>query len=792
MHMIDSARRRPPWRAVAALWLLFASPLDAQDAGVSAPPELAPQLVAPRLLPEGLPPLPELPAGSTPRSAVIELTVDREGRASDPVVLTSAGEELDRAALAAVPALRFSAATRDGAPISARIPFRFDFFAAAPALPPAAPSEAPQPAPPAEPELVAAVTLDVQGEKPPRETTVHELAPSETQKLPGTNGDPVRALESLPGVARPPAFEGMLLVRGSAPEDSVVFVDGVQIPLAYHFGSFASVVPGDSLQKLEFRPGNFGAEYGRAMGGSVALALRAPNRERLSAVVQLDTFDGRLLLEGPLGSRTRFIVGARRSWIDSWIGKTDDDIESAPVYYDGQAVLEHDFNQRTTARLFFLGADDRMRLFFDSPDASDPSEGGKLSVGTRFTRLALRVDTRFSEDLQLTQTYSWGTDHFGVREGVMSQDIDAQVLAARVELRARMTRWLSGAIGLDAQFSRYDVTLNVPPYDATDAVEGPDFGRPLRTFDERVWLHRPAAYALLELTPIEGLRIVPALRADYDRDTEQVTLDPRLTVRGDVRPAFPRTTLKAGVGQYSQHPQGQESAPPFGTKGVESNRALHVSAGIEQELAPGFELSLEGFYKKLDQLVISRADERQRIGARFVNSGEGRVFGGEALLRYRSDDARFFGWIAYTLSRSERRNDAAEPYHLFAYDQTHVLSALGNVQLGRGFSAGARFRYVTGSPYTPIVGGVVDLDVGAYAPIAGRSNSGRLPAFHQLDLRLDKTWQAKRAKIIAYLELRNAYNRENAEELSYRFDYSASKRVSGLPILPLIGLRGEL
>jgi hypothetical protein len=99
---------------------------------------------------------------------------------------------------------------------------------------------------------------------------------------------------------------------------------------------------------------------------------------------------------------------------------------------------------------------------------------------------------------------------------------------------------------------------------------------------------------------------------------------------------------------------------------------------------------------------------------------------------------------------------------------------------------------VTGSPYTPIVGGVLDLDAGPYAPIPGGPYSGRLPAFHQLDVRVDKTWLIGRGKMVAYLELRNAYNRANTEELAYRYDYAETKHARGLPILPVIGLRGEL
>ena len=787
MPTTKTSRARNALRTALVLALILLLPLvaHAQDA------PKAPSLTPPSLLPGVAPRLPELPVGSAPASVVLELTVEQDGSAHDALVLSSAGRALDDAALAAVVELRFQPALRDGLPITSRIPFQFAFQPASPPPTPmleAAPVTAP---PPAEVETEE-LTLDVQGEKPPRETTVHSVKIEEAQKMPGTGGDPLRAIEALPGIARPPAAEAMFAVRGSAPNDSAIFVDGIQIPLAYHFGGISAVVPNDALGRLDFRPGNFGAEYGRAMGGVVDLGLRAPRRDRLGGVVQLDIIDGRLMLEGPLGPRTRFLVGARRSWVDAWIGKVDDNIQNAPVYYDAQAVIEHDLTQRTTARLMFFGADDRMKLIFDAPVDNDLA-GSRLKLGTRFTRLALRFDSQLTERVSLRQTYSWGTDGFDIQTASEYQDIDAHTLDARVELRARLADWLTGTIGVDSQVSKYHVRLRVRPYPTTDEVEGPAFARPTRLFNERVWVARPDVYAMLELTPLPGLRIVPAVRADYMRDTDQVTLDPRVTVRADVHPTFPRTTLKGGVGMYTQPPMGVESIEPFGTKGIESNRALHASVGIEQQLAPGLELSLEGFYKQLSNLVVSQvAEDSAAIGARFANTGEGRAYGGETLLRYRHPGGRFFGWLAYTLSRSERRSTDREPYHLFEYDQTHILTALGNVNLGRGFSTGARFRYVTGSPYTPVLGGVLDLDAGAYAPIPGAAYGGRLPAFHQLDVRVDKTWLLSTAKLVAYLELRNAYNRANTEDIAYRYDYAEQKRARGLPIHPVIGLLGEL
>ena len=200
---------------------------------------------------------------------------------------------------------------------------------------------------------------------------------------------------------------------------------------------------------------------------------------------------------------------------------------------------------------------------------------------------------------------------------------------------------------------------------------------------------------------------------------------------------------------------------------------------------------MEGFYKKLDQLVVNQPDASSTSGTSYGNGGSGRAYGGEVLLRYKPD-ARFFGWVAYTLSRSERRDSDGQSYHLFDYDQTHILTALASYQLGRGWELGARWRYVSGSPYTPKVAAAYDADSGVYQPSDGAQNSARDPAFHRLDVRVEKTWKFTSWKLSAYLDVQNAYNKKNAEGRSYNYNYSQSDVASGLPILPVVGVRGEL
>jgi hypothetical protein len=267
---------------------------------------------------------------------------------------------------------------------------------------------------------------------------------------------------------------------------------------------------------------------------------------------------------------------------------------------------------------------------------------------------------------------------------------------------------------------------------------------------------------------------------------------------------FPRTTAKGGVGLFHQPPQFQQVVEPIGNPELESNRAIHYALGLEQDLTRHVEVSGEAFYKQLDRQVVGEPSAQGGLNTDYVNTGIGYVIGGEFLLKYKPDE-RFFGWAAYTLSRSARQEGPGEEEFLVNFDQTHILTVLGSYQLGHGWEFGARFRLVSGNLVTPFVCNPSDSNCdptrtnalfhapsGAYTaiPLTARY-SERLPMFHQLDIRIDKRWKFKSWQLSAYLDLQNVYNYGNSEAIQYNFNYTGRQYVSGLPIIPSIGLRAD-
>ena len=229
---------------------------------------------------------------------------------------------------------------------------------------------------------------------------------------------------------------------------------------------------------------------------------------------------------------------------------------------------------------------------------------------------------------------------------------------------------------------------------------------------------------------------------------------------------------------------------PIGNPALGLEWAQHYGLGVEQGLGRRASFSVDGFYKRLSDLEVNGVGPDGN--PLLVNGGKGRIYGLEVLAKLNPSGAgRGFGFISYTLSRSER-NDYGAGWRLFDYDQTHILTAMGGYRFAGRWDVGGTFRLVSGNPRTPVVGNVYDANRDFYTPIYGAVNSARDPLFHQLSVRIERGWKFQTWQLAAYLDVQNAYNHRSQEGLQYSYDYLHSQPVAGLPILPTLGVRGEL
>ncbi len=770
-----------------------------------------------------------------------------------------AGEGFDEAALAAARALRFSPAEIDGKPAAVTLEYRFRFDAPPPAPPPVAVAvlrgvvlergtreplagvavsagdqastftdregrfELPG-LPPGPVKVVASdpahhrfetdevlepgTTVEVKywlrrsvrdayeavvvGERDKKEVTSVTITSGEVGRVAGVSGDTVKIVQNLPGVARAPGGFGMLVVRGGNPTDTRVYVDGVEVPLVFHFGGLTSIVPGELVDAVDFEAGNFGVRYGRATGGRVDLRTRDPGSKRLHLVADGNLYHALAMVEGPVREDVTIALAARRSYADALISaaaRSSDafGVSVAPRYYDYQGKVTWRAGPDDTLRLSVLGVDDRMEL--TGIDTGGLEELDRFRIGTAFVQATGSWDHRFSESARARLAIAHGIIDISNRFGDFASERDHfQMTTLRAEASRDLGERLTVAAGTDTRFlPSSSLRLEYPEIPPPNQLPDPD-PRKVRAH-LRLQAMEAGLWAEATWKPLDGLVVVPGLRVEREVLINTMSwLDPRLSARYTVRDG---TTVKGGAGLYHQPPQPVYLTHEWGNPELREEGAWHYMAGVEQRIAGPLTADVQLYYKRLFDLVLPTGGTE-----RYVNGGTGRSYGAELLLRW-NPGGRFFGWLAYSLSRSERDQKVIGGTIMpggDAFDQPHNLTALGTLELPElweGFSAGFRVRYATGNPYRRTVGAVYDADADRYLPVQDPSSTARIPAFFQLDLRADKRWTHRTWILSAYLEVQNATNRKNPEDVAYNYDYSQRGWVTGLTLFPSFGVRAE-
>ncbi|TNE52089.1 MAG: TonB family protein [Deltaproteobacteria bacterium] len=626
------------------------------------------------------------------------------------------------------------------------------------------------------------------------------LQREEIEIIPGTQGDPLKVVQNLPGMARTPLNTGFFVVRGSAPEDSRVYLDGHQIPSLYHFGGLTAVVNADIARNIDLIPGGFSVAYGRSTGGVISVNTRK-GTDRWHGYLDFDLIDIGFFLEGPLWKGANLMISARRSHLDFFLGlilpeTPAFDLTVAPRYYDYQIKLDWQVNKAHNLSFMYFGSRDLLTFLREAPIGGDGIRG-EFGFYSMFHRLQLRW--RFSpsksvvHDLSIHTGFSLNDIKGGTTIGFAS---NTAIIAVRDELRWQVLKNFSIRAGLDVRIRNIalDIRLptNVPQEGDLPGSQGNDgFGNITATASNS-WVAEPGAYLEANWNILPTLKAQAGVRFDYATSSMSYTFDPRLNVTWTT--PWKPLSFVAGVGLFSQPPQLQESSETFGNPALEHEHSIHVTLGSNVQWTSYFNTEVTFFYKHMYDLIIRSNNTVERDGQevpeRLRNGGLGRAYGLELLIRHKPHK-KFFGWISYTLSRSERQDNPGEDYRLFSFDQSHILTFVAAYKIGWGLSISARFRLVSGNPFTPIRGGIYDADRGNYIPIPGANNSARNPLFHQLDLRIDYKLTFTTWKLMFYLDVQNVYNQPNQEGTTYNYDYSQSAPLTGIPIFPSLGIKGQ-
>jgi hypothetical protein len=507
------------------------------------------------------------------------------------------------------------------------------------------------------------------------------------------------------------------------------------------------------------------------------------------------------------------------------------DFVPIPKYDDYQARATLALRQDEELALTFLASDDHLRRAIPS---DDPTEVRSQNTDSSWKRVILRYTRLLPDGASVVVTPSFGYDTTSNEELFGSTPVDVKQNTFQYALRASYRRkvaqstTLSFGIDMQAQSSTLDRngSLTLPAREGDVFV----FGQPPRNdiasdhwnvlvIDTAPYVNAEMTFGRLALVPglrfepvlIEGSPVLPgggptppngyASFSLPENPVDQLPNDRftralkalRYLPNPRIAAAFRATrklTLTAGAGIYGQPPDPQDMSPVFGNPNLGLLRAAHLSGGFNLKLRPTLTLEVIGFYKRMWDLVARNENPSPPVAQSLTQDEVGRAYGGQVLLRQELVHG-FFGWITYSLTRSDRKDHPSTDWRLFDFDQTQALGVVASYQLGHGWDAGARFRYTTGFPRTPVVGATYDVANNQYDPIFGAHNSIRIPSFYQLDARIEKSFVYRRMKFNVFLDVQNITNRQNPEEIIYNYDFSLKAYITGFPTLAVVGLRME-
>lgn len=632
-----------------------------------------------------------------------------------------------------------------------------------------------------------------------RDDTTRTMRREQFLTMPGSNGDPVKAVQNLPGVARSPGVSARVVIQGSAPEDTSYVMDHHKVPLVFHFGGLTSVITPEAVEQVDYLSAGYGVEYGRAMGGLIGLRTRDPATDRMKGFASIDTAMVGGLIETPIDDKSALLVTGRYSYIGEVIKaamKDNDDLDLtvAPTFADLTGIYTRKVSEKDTFRLLATSSRDELKFLFKNPVNEDPKLRGTFSNETKFFRLIPQWTHNHSAHTTSRWSLGVGKDWINAQLGEYYFDLEQLAITQRAELERRHSPQWTSILGMDNELSFGKVRLRLPQGGEDGGVSRPAGSRAIGDQNVSTTNYWLAPYWRNTIKPqASKWTYTPALRLDHFSKTEETLPSPRGAVRYDISDTM---FWRAAGGLYYQPPQPEETDEVFGNPDVKAPHSWHLTTGIEKDFRDptgrGFVVSPGVFYRLYDDLVVPSTALVERQGEltpeRYSNSGSGHAYGLE--LQWRFEFAPWSGFLSYTWSRSVRSRPGQGEY-LFEYDQTHNVNVVGQLDLPRNWKLSARVRYVTGNPMTPVESAAFDADNDVYVPKSGPFYSERMDPFFQTDFRIDKKFIGTVDLWWLYLDIQNITNSKNVEGVRYSYDYSEKRKITGLPIFPTLGLRGE-
>ncbi len=681
------------------------------------------------------------------------------------------------------------------------------YFLISPALMPLAQALADTDITAAATEQIELDTVQVSGQQEP----LTRISVEKLLRVPGSGNDPLGAVQSLPGVTFGNGNSSEPAVRGSSPDDNDYIIDF--IPVGYIFHSDGSSILNDNtVADFLLETAAFPAQYNNATGAVIEATSRSPYYDRRQIVVDASFLKAGFFYEQPVTENQSFYIAARQSlfqfYIENFLDDEDFELTTLPEYYDYQGKYEIRLNDTDTLSLQAIGSRDKAGIKFD--DDSDqvlqnPGLAGNLSFEAYFN----------SQGLVWDKLYNSGMSH-KVALSHLEQKLDFNIGAAGF-VKVKNDSYNLRSLFIYPLSFRHELQWGAEATESHVSYQGIFTADPCDEFDPDCRLLPDAetisgsgkpviydydAHVADAWSVTQNWTLTPGVAWSWDDLTEQTFVEPRLQSRWQVRDNW---WFTQAYGQHHIRPDNISTfLPEFGNPDLEQPEADHYELGLENQIRDDLFWKFEVYYKKLDKLIVSRenkdvfypslTDAEYLNLPRYTNEADGHAWGGEIFINKNLSE-RWYGWLSVAYARTERRNKLTGEDFRYSYDQPVIINTVANYQLTSSVDIGLKWRFQSGQLITPLQYAEADDDIaGLYNPVYGELNSRRLPAYHRLDVRLDKALTtASGWDLNLYAEVLNLYNRANVTGYQYEnADYSDREEVTDLPLIVSFGIKAAL
>lgn len=615
------------------------------------------------------------------------------------------------------------------------------------------------------------------------------LTTKEAMFIPGVQGDPVKAVQSLSGVTSVGDTSGEIFIYGSKPEESLTTINHLPIGYLFHMGGLHSVISPDTIEQIDAYLAGFDATYGNAMGGVINITPKYPNN-KFSGYGHVGLFDSSAGINVPVNDKLSFYFGARRSYFDLLLGAIgkatgtiDEDSNTTytefPNYYDISFFMKYQPDSNNLYSLELISAGDSLAISTQRNSVKDPAAQGEINAAYGFTTLGLRHQGFYNNYESNTLFYSkYEHQNLEIFDGYFIKSHSYENgLFHQSTFSYGSHKFVAGA-QLQNFITPLDLNTSRPR-----TPDNPDYDL---TTEEvyRINTTIIANSATLFLEDIYSLSDTLLVRyggrlSTSDYNQLKTYFDPRFSILKSLDSV---NNVSFSTGIYTQMPQGYKIVQDIGNPNSGYERAEHYVLHYDNSYGTNTTFNIDGYLKKYQDLLIT--DETYN----YLNEGRGYAYGLDVNLKVRTGD--YYAFAAYTYLKSKRQlSTDSDILHRFYGEIPHTLQLVGGVKFLDDFAFSTRVNYHSGAPYTKVVATYAETGTGRIRPIYESPFNSRLPDYFTLNVKIAQ--EIKYADNTSFewsFELMNVTNHENISSIRYDDDYNVIGNRQQLPLIPWFDL----